>query len=533
MMEVVPPRLKKIWTDWQLRVLVLFSLLLQLLLILLGNRRRCSPKLWIRVTVWCAYLLADTIATMGLGSISISEGDDGLQVVEASSDENYIIIEAHNLLEKFKGLFADLLLSSQVVEKSRSLFLKMPADKTFEVIETELGFMYDLVYTKAKVIYTPLGLGSRFLTLALTCSVLLLYSFGHDKKKYNNVDESITFLLLVVAVFLEIYAAMVLLFSDETKFWLIKHRRTAVVEPFKLFKPLFGLPRGSGLMGQCSLLSLCVEEKPGFKLLGPYRFMSYSKVNPDLRSLILEQVQQQDSEFQLGVLAVSLEERLRKIVGKYNDEPVSYKIFTPTYYVNNELDKNILTWHIATELCYYGGEDEVENNCESSSRKLSLSISRYLVYLLVYYPFMLPLGISSIKIRDLVADTRRLDKDELPHRLFHIKIEEFLSNVWYKLDEKYDFQPIKVRGFREKNAIVQGCSLSRRLEEMSEDKNTKWDLIKDVWLEMLAYAAQQSKGSNHLQQLRRGGELLTHVWLLYAHCGMTGQILSVKDLHLD
>ncbi|OMO98936.1 hypothetical protein COLO4_13592 [Corchorus olitorius] len=48
-MEVVPPELRKIWKDWELRGLILFSLFMQLLLVLLGNRRRYIPGLWIRV----------------------------------------------------------------------------------------------------------------------------------------------------------------------------------------------------------------------------------------------------------------------------------------------------------------------------------------------------------------------------------------------------------------------------------------------------------------------------------------------------
>ncbi|KAM7468849.1 hypothetical protein LguiA_007032 [Lonicera macranthoides] len=40
---------------------------------------------------------------------------------------------------------------------------------------------------------------------------------------------------------------------------------------------------------------------------------------------------------------------------------------------------------------------------------------------------------------------------------------------------------------------------------------------------MLAYAATHCRGRHHAQQLRKGGELLTHVWLLMAHLGITEQ----------
>ena len=36
-------------------------------------------------------------------------------------------------------------------------------------------------------------------------------------------------------------------------------------------------------------------------------------------------------------------------------------------------------------------------------------------------------------------------------------------------------------------------------------------MISSVWTEMLAYAACHCRGNYHAQQLRWGGELLTHV----------------------
>ncbi|OMO98972.1 hypothetical protein COLO4_13581 [Corchorus olitorius] len=397
---------------------------------------------------------------------------------EYASVDDYIITEAHNLLQKFKGVFANLLLSRPVVEKSRSLFSEMNPQRAFDVIETELGFMYDLLYTKAKVIYTPWGLASRSLTLALTCSVLVLFSFGHDKNKYQKVDVFITFLLLTVGVFLEIYAVLVLLLSDQTRLWLIKRkkvkldkqqnkiksaqgttdrRRSVASKPTNCFKLLFSFPRWSGLMAQCSLLRLCVEEKPGLKLLGPiillakkkllgpYIYVTFSKVTLDLKSLIFNNVKQNLDRIQEPF-------RKRLIYAR------NHRYGTPLlYHIELDLDKNILTWHIATEICYYEDGDQIENenNCGSSSRGVSLTISRYLVYLLLFYPSMLPIRKSSINLRDLLADTRKLFKDELPKRSSNDvskTTENALRSLWYNDDIPLN----KVKGDREKKAIMQG-----------------------------------------------------------------------------
>ena len=69
-MEVIPPSWMNMWTEWQLRVLVLFSLSTQIILVVLGKRRKRVSGSWIRFTVWSAYLLADSIALTAAGVIS-------------------------------------------------------------------------------------------------------------------------------------------------------------------------------------------------------------------------------------------------------------------------------------------------------------------------------------------------------------------------------------------------------------------------------------------------------------------------------
>ncbi|KAK8689480.1 hypothetical protein V6N13_088197 [Hibiscus sabdariffa] len=74
-MEVFPPSLRKLWKELELRAMAIISLLIQILLIVLGKRRRHIPDTWIRIVVWSAYLMADSIATIALGILSNDLGD--------------------------------------------------------------------------------------------------------------------------------------------------------------------------------------------------------------------------------------------------------------------------------------------------------------------------------------------------------------------------------------------------------------------------------------------------------------------------
>ncbi|KAI9159644.1 hypothetical protein LWI28_000579 [Acer negundo] len=69
-MELYSPSYRKLWREWDLRAMVLLSLTLQILLSILGNRRKNNRKLWIRVVVWSAYIGADSVATFALGILS-------------------------------------------------------------------------------------------------------------------------------------------------------------------------------------------------------------------------------------------------------------------------------------------------------------------------------------------------------------------------------------------------------------------------------------------------------------------------------
>ncbi|KAL7247638.1 hypothetical protein ACSBR2_002533 [Camellia fascicularis] len=70
MMQLFPPRWKKFWNEWEVRGMVLISLTTQVLLAILGNRRKYSAAIQVRVIVWSAYLLADSVATMAAGILS-------------------------------------------------------------------------------------------------------------------------------------------------------------------------------------------------------------------------------------------------------------------------------------------------------------------------------------------------------------------------------------------------------------------------------------------------------------------------------
>ncbi|KAJ6741495.1 hypothetical protein OIU85_015670 [Salix viminalis] len=71
----VPETVERLWNGWELRMVMLLSLYLQIFLILFGRRRKYTAGFWIGKLVWLAYLSADWVATFSLGILAQKIGD--------------------------------------------------------------------------------------------------------------------------------------------------------------------------------------------------------------------------------------------------------------------------------------------------------------------------------------------------------------------------------------------------------------------------------------------------------------------------
>ncbi|KAL3749262.1 hypothetical protein ACJRO7_010375 [Eucalyptus globulus] len=682
--------LRKIWKVWDLRAMVLFTLGVQIVLLLLGNRRKSSPKVWLRVPVWCAYLTSDSVATVALGVLSSKLGeanensghlDDNSKLVAlwapllllllggpdtitayslednalwlrhllglgvqagatayvlfmawtssslsilslvmtlvglikygertwvlwlASKDKlresmltppdpspNYprfmaeyslkqaegyhvtadevtevqvpvgvyvtgdlsnidyaqktkhgipvhLIIKAYGLLKIFKCLFIDLILSYDDRDMSRSIFKDISWKDAFQLIEIELGFMYDLLYTKAMLLYSVWGFRRRFITFSLNLLVLAFFSLAEKYSNCSTGDLYITYALLAVIIIFEIYSILILLSSDWTDVWLSVHNKSSALHCAVTCVQLPKQPRWSNSIAQFSFLQFCINENPlvchGIlkrlrinEKLEKYHYTTFEKVPPDLKKKIFDKVEVNSREHEKPVGPG----QIGKVLSDYQFEDAMWS-------TEVELDEIILTWHIATELCYYS--DKLDES-DFPDYSLSMLLSRYMCYLLVMYPFTLPTGIGQIRIRDTFAEAEKFfeaqahsnTEPEESHPVSRNPFGKRTSEVVHRsqkalpsacemlLKVNTEVHPTKVKGGRSKSVLFNACNLATALKA-AMDEETRWEMILKLWVEVLLHAASQSRGDCHTNQLRRGGELLTHVWLLLAHFGLT------------
>ena len=89
------------------------------------------------------------------------------------------------------------------------------------------------------------------------------------------------------------------------------------------------------------------------------------------------------------------------------------------------------------------------------------------------------------------------------------------------LQVNFDAAQEAIKGDKSQSLLFYGCRLAKQLKSFNHPN--KWEVISEVWVEMLTYAANKCTWKEHGQQLRKGGELLTHVRLLMVHLGLSEQ----------
>ncbi|XP_044496603.1 uncharacterized protein LOC123219015 [Mangifera indica] len=421
---------------------------------------------------------------------------------------NNSIDAAHFLFKRLEYLFANLILGFNdrircydIIKKHKSY------EKAFELVEIELGFMYDVLYTKAKLIQTKRGFLLRAISFFSSVSALIAFSMVIDFHVYHQTDISITFLLLAGAVFLELYAFTIFLLSDWTKIWLQKHRVPKIISSFFFHR---NNKRWSESVAQHNLITFCIGDIQGnFSLVrklphlgklydeyNPYRFLSRKDLD-GLMQMIFQHLEEKADKikdnYTVKLCKEELGHRGDHVLEKY--EKINDLGWST---IDLEFDESLLLWHIATDICYHDDSDKHRPGAGNLYKQLKISkqLSDYMLYLLVLCPSMLPQGIA-------------------------MKEKEVAT----KLLEKISKRPIT------QSILSDGCELARELQQET-DSEKKWEMISEVWVEMLTYAASHCGWREHGQQLWKGGQLLTLVSVLMAHLGLSEQYNAKEEFYL-
>ncbi|XP_038874838.1 uncharacterized protein LOC120067342 [Benincasa hispida] len=490
---------------------------------------------------------------------------------------------------KFKGLIVDLIFSFTERNESRDFFLKREPLDALKVIEVELNFIYEVLFTKVVVLHNIFGMIFRSISLCSVTVALVLFS-RLDKNDFRKIDVRITYALLIGALALDFISISMSVFSDWTIATLIKddsifatffenflrfkaqrgesvHKKSPFSGSTKLATPwMFCRWRES--VSQFNLIAYCLSERIPMddsrnrsvfcgcslvwinkmfrlfrrinnfiinyigakELLDDWKYVSRQPVLEKLWDLIFYEMLEKSKAAESVEVTEEICSSRGSYVLKLMDLPSEIDIGELISDIDEVVfDESLMMWHIATELCYRDEQNTNDNaNANTTCREFSKLLSDYMLYLIVMLPSMMSAvaGIGGIRFRDTCAEAKRF----FDRRGYECSSNEGVTTKACRemlAVNVNDAKPVEVKGDKSKSVLFNGSLLAKKLQKYGDKQ---WEIMSKVWVEMLGYAASHCRPEQHAQQVTNGGELITLVWLLMAHFGL-GEQFQISEGH--
>ncbi|XP_022762978.1 uncharacterized protein LOC111308710 [Durio zibethinus] len=472
------------------------------------------------------------------GLFDLSKKKDFIGDPSIPSEVKYLR-EADLSFHIFKPLFSDLpfQISQEFHDKMVYLSNYTIADEAFNFVGIELEFLYDLLYTK-----NPIQYGQHLASLILrsiyfffVISVLFAFSALLHKIKHSTVDTTVTYLLLSGAVLLEIYSFFMHLRCKWTmlryavprdKLQKLYHR--LVDHRLRSIRSRKGIQK----MAQHDLIDYCVKFKANRfsqalkfidtgNLLQKFGHTEWKPVDTNLKEFIYCQLKEKRLRYQKEGFK---HEYLHKLLGEKGDTAIKEKdlpLENGSWNMEStDFTRRIFVWHIATALVYYDDIDRHRRGTSDSFLQIGKSLSDYMMYLVLVRPAMLPNGFSDMVNNETYSQSQRISPQTKTEKNLKVSVKKFVAALIHLPSAPTESSEI--------GALLEGAKFAQQLQSLVTehrwDEGEKWKLISEVWLEMMIYAASRCTWEEHAQQLRHGGELLTHVSLLMAHLGLSTNV---------
>ncbi|KAM3752724.1 hypothetical protein ACB098_03G041200 [Castanea mollissima] len=433
------------------------------------------------------------------------------------NDANY----AYTIANMYRGLIVNLMFSSREHRESQEFFHKGSSNDALRILEIELNFFYDILHTKVEVAYSRLAKMSRFISIGLIEVALSLF-YKEEKRGFKRFDIEVTYTMFLGVLGLDMVTLLLWMVSDWTiasfkmkPIWKQSERETSQSELQERATPII-YKRWSETLSQFKFLndgllksSERMNEAESRNVINKFicdkvnGILKYFHIKDFIDQMMNACTQSRRvfhqpltnklwefifKELLEKSLSADDEDEAHRISsarggwvlenGDFTDE-FDYSLLMP-YVKEVAYDESLLFWHIATELCYQKDKDLPNSK---DDKELSKLLSYYTLYF-----------ISATRFNDTLAKT---------HRFLHqneIKSPEQACKKILEVDTG--------------SVLFDACMLAKELDKLKTE--LKWKATSKVWVELLSYAASRRIANSHIQQLSKGGELLTFVWLLMA-----------------
>ncbi|KAJ1267263.1 hypothetical protein BS78_07G043600 [Paspalum vaginatum] len=424
----------------------------------------------------------------------------------------------------------------------------------YESVESYLVNSYNYLYTKHTLrdafyeFYTeflPNELKDDFLSSILT--------FLGDKLHTSRADITLSYILLVAAMALDVSSATMFLLSKyfphatwSRKQWSEKVGQYSMIKRHVV----------QGTTGLLSSIRQWIGRRLGKWGVGLLE-LKHTSIKEPIKALILDNLLLHGTrkEWHIassrGLLAVqNWKERHQDTASKS-----TAKALEKTIRGVADFPTSVLIWHLATDICYYYSGDAANTTNDNHSddqvkkkdndKEVSRQIPNYIMYLVFRCGVKLTTNSQHLhdnahkEIREILLSGPQNHRQQFSEKAAFMKIFEASKKDGEEAEQQDDSTPDgtttqhddTAAGDNHVKKLLQSAQafdspvlprarkLAQKLISIDEGEADRWGLIAAVWSEMLYYAAPRCGGAFHYEHLSTGGEFATHVLVLMHELG--------------
>ena len=196
-------------------------------------------------------------------------------VKEEKLKELDVVKYAYKYFNIYKGLIVELVFSFRERNESREFFRRINEEDALKIIDLDLNFIYEALYTKVVVVHNKIGYAFRAVSVGSVVVAFVIFA-RLNKICFTKFDINVTYALLGGAICLDFIALIVLIFSDWTMAAISSNKKGAgilvsIAETYLKFKKMrwFKDPeyKEEEVLGTCILIRRWSESVSSFNLI--------------------------------------------------------------------------------------------------------------------------------------------------------------------------------------------------------------------------------------------------------------------------
>nr|GMC70165.1 uncharacterized protein LOC109187834 [Ipomoea batatas] len=472
--------------------------------------------------------------------------DDAVDMAQQYKElkELEVIKHGYKFFRIFKGLIVDHMFSFLERDDSRRFYRSLEYNDAFRVMEMELNFMYDAMFTKMSAVQCILGYIFRFISTALLIAATLIFS----RQSHHHIhlsDIMVTYFLLGGGVALDLIAILELIFSKWTIAALLvgseksvtastsaQNWRKTVAKVIKTVKGIIPTKRWSEEMHQYSFINHTLHKQKWpnwvsyiidkFGLTEAVCSCLYGKtqqVEEKMKYLIFYEIKKK------GMQAMNTRFGREIASSKGEWTLLDYSNCDPYIHfsVSQDVDYDecVLMWHIATEIFYFSSKAK---NPQEENAEMCRYISEYLLYLLVMERKMITVD---NKFRDTFEEAKKFFNRQQNqkkaeggscfssccHFLNNVKkscrlyLYSMVLSTWEDIKYVFSLECFTTRGRKRKPTMWE--EHQNRLEDKKRKETCEW---LEVVRRPQVMPSEVKGDRSHLEKLCKNNGYTNEVW---------------------